>query len=254
MDSIPSYRSRRWHLRKFVTNLVVAVGSSVLTIITAIQGALSDDGIGLTDACVIAILLIIAGTTIYRIFIERNEEQHPEHIGEHPTLVAWANATYQELEDELATNPTTDNRIRLTLHRLVYRPSTTDQAFLEQVISYAGDAGGPPGRKTSIRAGIVGYACRIQNPVIATRHAPNSEELVIELIRDWGYTYEEARTLSADRSEWLAWPIRLTEDDRIIGVLFLDATRVNTLNTPGVQDVLLRQINNLTSLIRSGKA
>ena len=114
-------------------------------------------------------------------------------------------------------------RLRIT----IYHPVGTEK--LEQVIDYVGDSrgGGRAGRIRSARAGVIGAAYRSREARVANRSNDDLEAYVREMVNEWSYTEEEARTLSPETRSAFAVPLQESSTSPLIGILFLDAVVPN---------------------------
>lgn len=137
----------------------------------------------------------------------------------------------------IAEGDRSGGRVRLTLHRVVPRGKGHPPEELEQLLPYLGGPGSPPGRRFSIRSGIIGRAARERASIAATRQNDGYEAFVRELVRNWAYTEEDARSLSADRRAWMAVPILGTRGV-LSAVVYLDSTDP-AFFTQEVQDLVI---------------
>ncbi len=138
-----------------------------------------------------------------------------------------------------------DGRVRTTIHRIVSGDGAAEE--VEQLLPYIGGTGSPPGRRFSVRSGIIGKAVRERNVFAASRVSPDYEAFLSELVRDWSYTVEDARKLSPDRRSWMAVPLPV-EGGPVVAVVYLDS------NEPGffgaeVQRVVLEACAGITTYI-----
>lgn len=116
---------------------------------------------------------------------------------------------------------TKDPKLRITLHI-----PAGDSGQLEQVVDYVGNdrAGRTAGRRFPVNAGIIGLAYRQREAAVETRQSKDTEQYVAELVRDWGYTEEQARQRDMSAMAWMAIPLVSGDDGRRVdGVVYLDA-------------------------------
>jgi hypothetical protein len=130
--------------------------------------------------------------------------------------------------------------LRLT----VYVPHDADT--LEQAMEYVGDQRTPEktaGRKQKTSLGVVGRAYRdaISNPA---KHASFSdarvqpddyEAFLNQMIRDYGYSREEARKLNELTQSWFAFAI--VADGKVEGVLYCDSRKADFFTTARQEDI-----------------
>ena len=82
------------------------------------------------------------------------------------------------------------------------------------------------GRRWLLVMGAIGLAARNRSPITAKRKSTGHPDFVKELVHDWGYTEDEACSLTADRQAWMAVPI-FSACGAVVGVVSLDS------NVPG---------------------
>jgi hypothetical protein len=117
-----------------------------------------------------------------------------------------------------------DGTLRVTLYRVVVpRKKAPSAEELEQLLPYVGGAGGAARRTFSIRSGAIGLAARNKAPVTAKRKSAGHAGFVKELVHDWGFTENEARSITADRQAWMAVPI-FSGQGAVVAVVFLDSS------------------------------
>lgn len=115
-------------------------------------------------------------------------------------------------------------RIRVTFHRVIFKEDGTDPTEYEQIFDYVGRKGGGIGRKFSVAIGISGKAIRSGGDAIkAKRKSTDVDQYEQELINDWGYTAKAAKQVSRDPMTWLAVPVRDSDTDKTIGIVYLDS-------------------------------
>lgn len=169
----------------------------------------------------IAFALGILIATIYKASRSSKRERKFEPLDEPKEIVGWAKGYIDQLRTELGSANLPDNRVRVTVHKVHHAPQRQYPIELEQVISYQGGWGKPPGRKTDARAGIIGLVSRTGSIEFSVRS--DQQPLAQELVEEWGFHWHEASAIS-DRKSWLAMPILDDENERIVvGVVFVDS-------------------------------
>jgi hypothetical protein len=130
---------------------------------------------------------------------------------------------------------------------VVYGRKGAPPEQLEQLLPYMGGPGSPPGRRFSIRSGIIGKAAREKSFVAAVRQNADHEAFVRELITHWAYPEHEARTLSPDRRAWMAVPI-VSPNGVTYAVVYLDS-REPAFFSQHVKDTVLTCCAGLTTYV-----
>jgi hypothetical protein len=111
------------------------------------------------------------------------------------------------------------DRLRVTLFRVV-EPGRRE---LEQMFNYVGGNGRGVGRRFSIHTGVIGAAVRERDTFAVSRKNDDHKSFIKEMVREWGYTEEDAKQLSIDRNSWMAIPIYYRGKE-VTGVVFLDSS------------------------------
>ncbi len=123
--------------------------------------------------------------------------------------------------------------LRLTVHRVVPAgPNEAGPEWFEQLVPYSGGGGGPAGRRTSIRSGIVGKAVREKKVISGKRPTANRDDYIRILCRDWSYTEADAKQLTEDRMSWMAVPFLDRTGAEVVAVLYLDSNDPNFFSQP----------------------
>lgn len=108
--------------------------------------------------------------------------------------------------------------LRLAIHRAAGE-------MLEQVTEYIGDTPKPGriGRLFPGNAGIIGKAYRENEYFLGQRKSDDYDDYVNELVTDWNYTRERARSLNPAVQAWMAVPFADPDTNRVDAVLYLDS-------------------------------
>jgi hypothetical protein len=124
--------------------------------------------------------------------------------------------------------------LRLTVH-----VPSRDHRELVQVLDYVGDGRGgkTAGRRLPVHCGIAGHVYRTGDAYHAQRQDGDYEAYVRDLVEQWAYSEAQARKVDPASMSWMAVP--LGTDDRIEGILYLDA-RASGFFTEARQDLILR--------------
>jgi hypothetical protein len=121
---------------------------------------------------------------------------------------------------------------------------------LEQLLPYIGGDGKPPGRRFSIRSGIIGKAVREKTPYASFRENDNHEAFIKELVANWSYTEHDARQVTSDRQAWMAIPIfgSPTSASGVVAVVYLDSDQRNFFSKQ-VQKLALHAASGIATYI-----
>jgi putative methionine-R-sulfoxide reductase with GAF domain len=160
-----------------------------------------------------------AGKVLHARAQDRERKRAGDYEGLHAALqvlFAAVCATARVGRQEQATG-----RLRATIHRVVPNGKHPPEE-LEQLLPYVGGPGDLPGRRFSIRSGIIGKAARRRSAVVAARGNADHEGFIAELVHEWAYTDHDARKLTPDRHAWMAVPI-LNSDGAPVAVVYLDS-------------------------------
>lgn len=140
--------------------------------------------------------------------------------------------------------------IRVTFHRLVLPEDDSEPTQYEQLIDYVGRDGGGRDRRFSVALGITGRAFRADgDAILAKRKNADIAAYEKELINDWGYSAGEAKKLKREPMAWLAVPIRDSDTDKTIGIVYLDSTVASDFDTPGSQEGILTACLGVTRYV-----
>jgi hypothetical protein len=235
---IPDRKGERWYEKKAVIEAL----STVPPILAAAIGAL----VSLSDRqkrtfgwwlAAGALWLVVA--SVAKVLHARAEDRQRRRTDEHDGLRAALHVLFATVcrTAGIAEEERTSGRLRLTIHRVVTRGKASPPEELEQLLPYMGGEGNPPGRRFSIRSGIIGMAARRNAAMVAVRKNPDHPGFVDEMISGWAYTEHDARKLSPDRQAWMAVPV-LGSRDTTVAVVYLDSSDPDFFTEPGQGTVL----------------
>jgi hypothetical protein len=172
--------------------------------------------------------LTFAGTAAWSILVtslkarkERRREQEDEQKHSPRDLNAAVHATYAGVAHRIKLSEATKarNGLRICMHRVA-----AQDEYLEQCTPYVGGKGRPPGRRFSIRSGIIGKVALSGHPHVACRSCSDNEAFIRELATDWHYPIDEARTLTSDRQTWMGVPLK-DHNDQVVAVVYFDSNQ-----------------------------
>ncbi len=226
MSQIPEVRSARFFEKNWVVELVAAFPPVIAVVVTAVA-TLIDERVGNNVLGYVllgsALWMIVA--SFLRVANAYSEDKaKAEELG-YDGLRSALHVVHSSVSDHenFSKEERSDGRLRVTILRVVPPADpSSDPEETEQLLSYVGGQGKGPGRRFSVRSGIVGKSVRERNPIRASRQNDDYEQFVDELVSEWSYTREDAQALSHDRRAWMAVPILGTESD-VVAVVFLDS-------------------------------
>ncbi len=141
-------------------------------------------------------------------------------------------AACQVLHDLLAANLDVNDEVEPEAIRVtVYRVTSTSNGSpteLERAIPYAVARGGkskPPGTRILASCGIIGRAARTGDAQISDRVAATVEDFRKDLIAQWGFDEEQAKSVDDSRYSWMAVPIKNETKGVFDAVVYLDSSR-----------------------------
>jgi hypothetical protein len=228
---IPDRKGDRWFEKKAVIEALATVPPGALT-------SLSDRQKRAFGWWLLAGVVWLVAASAAKVLHARAQDRERKRSDEHDGLRAALHVLFATVcrtagisEEERA-----NGRLRLTVHRVVTKRSEPPEE-LEQLLPYMGGPGNPPGRRFSIRSGIIGKAARRRAAVVAVRGCAEHEGFVAELVREWGYPEHDARNLTPDRHAWMAVPI-LNVGGATVAVVYLDS-RDPRFFTDTLQDLVI---------------
>jgi hypothetical protein len=224
MTGIPARKKRRIWERKAV---VEGAGTVPPIIVTAVSGTINlfkpeTHGLGLVLIGAAGWLLIASLIKILGAYAQDKEQKRQD---DYEGLQGALYTLYGVAVSSVEMSGGSAAGLRATLHRVeIPEKKGVPPETLEQLLPYVGGMGGPAGRTFSVRSGIVGKAVREKTTIAASRQSEDYQEYLADLVRDWAYTEEEARSLTSDRWSWLAVPIFGTDSRTVLAVAYLDSS------------------------------
>ena len=228
---IPDRKGDRWYEKKAVIEAL----STVPPVLAAVVGALASFSDPRNRAfgwwLAVGALWLLAASAAKVLHARAQDREHrraDEYEGFRAALHVLFTAVCEAAG--LSGADCTNGRVRITIHRVVPNGKSGPEQ-LEQLLPYMGGPGSPPGRRFSIRSGIIGQAARRKSAIVAERESAEYEGFVIHLVRDWAYTEDDARKLSPDRHAWMAVPI-LRPGEGTVAVVYLDSRETGFFTEP----------------------
>lgn len=223
MGHIPGRKQDRFYEKKLVVELVAVLPA----LVTAAVGAL----VNLADPAKRTLGWWLAGATawlalasVVKVLHAAAQDRERKRGEDYAGLRGALHVLYECIRRGAGVHTTGDGTLRATIYR-AERPAVSCPAGqeLEQLLPYIGGIGGAPGRRFSIRTGIIGKAAREKRLVAVDRKSKEYPEFVEELVCDWGYTEEEAHAIRSDRQTWMGVPV-LGPDQSVAAVVYLDSS------------------------------
>lgn len=117
-----------------------------------------------------------------------------------------------------------DDSLRITIYKVC--KGKKGERHLEQLVHYASDpehkpAGGAPGRRFSEQCGVIGQASRTGKPMTVHRDTEDDEAYRTAMIKDLGFSVDQARGLDLSRWSCMAVPL-LDIRQGVAGVVYFD--------------------------------
>lgn len=237
MQHIPGRRADHWWSRRWIVELLSVVPPVTVAAVTGLL-TLREPGGARFGWVLVAAALWLAISSAVRVLHARSRDAERADRADHVGLNGALHVLYGVVRHAAGLGDGADDHLRATIHRVV-PPSSPGRRpeEMEQLLPYLCRSGGGDGRIFSIRSGIIGRAARERLILTASRRSDDHETMVAELVREWSYPEEEARTLRADRRAWMAVPLVRPGDHRVVAVVYLDSD-LGDVFTPRVQEVV----------------
>jgi len=223
MVELPSVKNKRWYFHSWVLELILAFLAAIWALLTAIK-LLRDPSAGSAECVgafiVAGLIFVVSSIKAWRSRAAEIKYQPIEEPKDLAGLIRGIHGSLCQINqcegDALG--------VRITVYKVIWDRQRLNPIKLEQVTKYFGGLGGLPGRRYSARAGIIGRAARMAEPYKAKRESADADAFRSELVGVWGYTSNEAESVSPERWAWLAFPL-LGDDEAAYGVVFLDSKK-----------------------------
>ncbi|HEX8242130.1 MAG TPA: hypothetical protein VF541_01495 [Longimicrobium sp.] len=248
MTTIPGRRRPRFYERKTVVELL-AIVPPVLTAAVAAAINLRDPSKRTFGWLLVGGIGWLAVASVVKVLHAHAQDREQKRRDDYDGLRGALHVLYGLVGTRAAIGPRDHGRLRITIHRVV-QPAAKGGAAeeLEQVLPYLGGAGSGPGRRFSIRSGVIGKAVRVKAAVAASRASEDYEQFLVELVRDWAYTEHDARQLSPDRRAWMAVPVFDPKGAVVAAVVYLDSNSTDFF-TPELREVILEACSGIATYV-----
>lgn len=235
---IPDRKGGRWYEKKAVVEALATV-PPVLAAAAGALTSLSDRHRRALGWWLLAGVAWLVGASVGKVLHARSEDRSRRRTDEHDGLRAALHVLFAMVcrTAGIMAHEQNSGRLRLTIHRVVANGKAASPEELEQLLPYMGGPGNPPGRRFSIRSGIIGLAARRKAAQVARRKSSDHHQFVDELIDEWAFTEQDARKVTHDRQAWMAVPV-LGAANTTVAVVYLDSEDPEIF-TDGVQEVVL---------------
>ena len=220
---IPDRKGDRWYEKKAVIEALATVPPVLAAAIGALI-SLSDRHERAFGWWLLAGVVWLIGASAAKVLHARAQDRERKRSDEHDGLRAALHVLFATVcrVAGIAETERTSGRLRLTIHRVVTKGKADPPEELEQLLPYMGGPGNPPGRRFSIRSGIIGAVARGRFAMVAGRGCTEHEGFIEELVEEWAYTEHDARKLTPDRHAWMAVPM-LSAQGATVAVVYLDS-------------------------------
>lgn len=223
MVRIPGPQKERFYEKKYIVELI-AILPPLVTAAVGAMVSLADPAKRTLGWWLVGATAWLALASAVKVLHAAVQDRQRTRVEEYDGLRGALCVLYEAVRRGAGLVQVGDGTLRVTIHRVVQpRTGGASAEELEQLLPYIGGTGGAPGRKFSVRAGVIGKAAREKRAVVVRRQSDSYPGLVSELVRDWAYTEDEARAVTPDRQAWMAVPI-LGADLAVAAVVYLDAS------------------------------
>lgn len=247
MGHIPGRKQDRFYEKKLVVELVAVLPALVTAAVGALVN-LADPGKRTLGWWLAGATAWLALASVVKVLHAAAQDRDRKRIEEHAGLRGALWVLYETVRTAAGPGTVGDGALRVTVHRLVdEKKKGVEARQLEQLVPYIGGQGGPPNRKFSMRSGAIGLAARKKDAVAVKRKSNGPADFVRELVKDWGYTEEEARDVSSDRQAWMPVPV-LSPTRGPVAVVSLDSS-IPGFFSPRIQKTVLGCCRGLASYI-----
>lgn len=243
---IPDRKGDRWYEKKAIVEALATVPPILAAAVGALT-SLSDQQKRGFGWWLFGGAVWLAGASVAKVLHARAEDRHRKRTEDYDGYRAALHLLFTTVCAS-AQVPEGERTVRATIHRVVQRARGQPAEELEQMLPYFGGPGSQPGRRFSIRSGIIGRAARRKSAIVAVRECTQHEEFIGELVRDWAYTEHDARRLSPDRYAWMAVPV-LSTGGTTVAVVYLDSTEREFFTEP-LQYLILAVCAGITAYTR----
>jgi hypothetical protein len=248
MGNIPGPQKERFYEKKYVVELIAILPPLVTAAVGALVN-LGDPAKRTLGWWLVGATAWLAIASVLKVLHAASQDRDRKHAKEYDGLRGSLWVLYESIRREAGLETRDDGTLRITIHRVVpAKRKGASAEELEQLLPYVGGKGDPPGRKFSVRSGVIGKAARERVMVVVLRDSGDYPGLVRELIGTWSYTEDEARKLTPDRRAWMAVPI-VAVDLSISAVVYLDSS-VRDFFTPELMRLIANGCHGIAAYVQ----
>jgi hypothetical protein len=223
MGNIPGPQKERFYEKKYVVELIAVLPPLVTAAVGALV-SLGDPAKRTLGWWLIGATAWLALASIVKVLHAAAQDRQRKRVEDYDGLRGSLWVLYEVARHAARLEKAGDGTLRITIHRVIIPSrSAASAGRLEQLLPYVGGTGGPARRTFSTRCGVIGLAVREKVAFAVRRKSIEHSDFVKELVHDWGYTEEEARSISADRQAWMAVPI-FSAQGAVVAVVSLDSS------------------------------
>ncbi|MFO0856029.1 MAG: hypothetical protein U0640_01585 [Phycisphaerales bacterium] len=233
-----------------VSAAIAAMGGAVVAAIKAYNDSSKGEPWTLTVLVSAVLFLIVLGESlkVYKVTLDLDKQRRLEEVHEvqaacqvlREQLDSWFREQVEKLPEE--RRPTA---FRTCMYSVLPANPKVTLLELERVTRYCvGEGGdrGEIGKRVSSGSGVVGLAFRTGKLQVADRQAADMTAFRDEMIADWGFDAESAKSLNETRWSFLAVPIN-TSEGKVDAILFVDSELKNCFDESVVSTLVLPACN-----------
>lgn len=238
----------------------MAAVAAVVGAIIAVHRTWTDPAAGQSKALALLVLVVLVAVLAreaLQVFKAYGEVQATSRLAAAGDIQAACQVLRDQLEqwhrEEVRKLPedVQPAAFRACVYRVTGQNRTGVPRELERVTAYCvGRGGNPgePGKRISSACGVIGLAFRTGSPQQGYRESEDVQTFRDEMVQDWGFDPEDAKTLNETRWSFLAVPLK-TSDGRVDAVIFLDSAVRNCFDDDVVNTLVLPAAGAITTTI-----
>jgi hypothetical protein len=234
---IPGDKKKPFYRKKWLTELVGPIPTLVAAGVTAYLNYVDPAKRHLSYWLTGGIVWLV-GVTGIKVANEVAEAKEAKKKRQHEGLRGAVRVLYSMIMAQAGLEDNHDGQLRITIHRVIpseEKPKRGEE--LEQILPYFGSNDDGLHRRFSVNVGIIGRVVREKEPLFATRENEDPGAFIKELVRNWGFTEADARSVLNDRRAWLAVPVTSNERE-VIAVIYLDSNHRDFFTSSIIQSIV----------------
>lgn len=230
---IPTARRKKWWAKKWFRECIYN-GPPIIFGIVMLYRIPAESTSSIRSWALAAIIWLIIASVL-RVATAASDDKKEEPDVVHEGLYA-AVATLHAVLSHYCQQVGCGGEMRATFHRVV--PPLSNPTKIEQIIPYVGWNDPGTAREFSINTGITGHAIRSTTPTVMSSNSVNEQDHRRELVKEWGYTDIQARSLTSGRYSAAAIPVLDSSGHRTLGVIYLDSSEREIFDREDVRQIL----------------